>query len=487
MHLINLRGKTMNLTVGDIVNACEGSAYVKKDKYDECVTSAVIDSRLVTDKGVFIASVGEKTDSHKYIGEVFSKGVSLVITEKTPDEVYEAYGIKQQEWGDYILVKNTFAALRKIAKAYREKLSLPIIGITGSVGKTSTKEFIFNVLSAKYNCLKTEGNFNNEIGVPLTLLRISNEHEAAVVEMGISDFGEMHRLSEMVKPDIAVITNIGQCHLENLKTRDGILQAKTEIFDFMNSDSKVVLNGDDDKLITVDETKTPGNRKPIFFSNSQTQADVYATDIASKGLLGSEITMKLFGHSVKVNVPLPGEHMVKNALCAATVAGLMGLNNEEIAEGMSKAATISGRNNIIKCENYTIIDDAYNASPASMKSSIDLLKMAEGFKVAVLGDMFELGENSVALHKEVGRYAAKAGLNRIIFVGKNAKDMYEEAVLTYENLESFTECELIYCGTLKELTDNWYSAEEEYLPKGSTCLIKASHGMNFKELVEFLC
>ena len=212
----------MDLTIKEIAQACGGKLVVQGGKADgdTCVSSVVIDSRAVEPGGVFIATVGERVDGHCFIRGAFAKGAVLAVTQKTPEEMGEAAA---PAWGCYILVEDTLQALKDIAEAYRKKLPVKVIGITGSVGKTSTKEFIADVLAEKYKVLKTAGNFNNEIGVPLTLLRIRREHELAVVEMGISDFGEMRRLSKMARPNVCVITNIGQSHLNNLKDRDGIL------------------------------------------------------------------------------------------------------------------------------------------------------------------------------------------------------------------------------------------------------------------------
>ena len=216
----------MNLSVREIAEACGGRLFLRGGlKTDAHVSSVVIDSRRIEAGGVFLAVVGEKTDGHRFVSRVFEEGACLAVVEKAPEQVQSETGEDCSHWGSYLLVEDSLQALKDIAEYYRSRLDIRIVGITGSVGKTSTKEFIAGVLAEKLKVLKTEGNFNNEIGVPLTLLRIREEHEAAVVEMGISDFGEMHRLSKMVKPDVCVITNIGQCHLENLKSSDGILKA----------------------------------------------------------------------------------------------------------------------------------------------------------------------------------------------------------------------------------------------------------------------
>ena len=207
----------MDLTIKEIAEACGGTLVLQggRAKDDICVSSVVIDSRAVEPGGVFLATVGERVDGHQFIPDVYAKGAVLVVTQKGPEQVEAEHGCRASDWGCYVLVEDTLQALKEIAEAYRKKLPVKVVGITGSVGKTSTKEFIAAVLAEKYRVLKTEGNFNNEIGVPLTLLRIRREHQVAVVEMGISDFGEMRRLSKMARPDICVITNIGQSHLNN--------------------------------------------------------------------------------------------------------------------------------------------------------------------------------------------------------------------------------------------------------------------------------
>lgn len=495
----------MNLNLFEIEKACGGILVPKGVAPDTQVSSFVPDSRQVTAGGVFLATVGERVDGHRFIKAVYDKGVSLVVTEKTPEQVEAEHGIEVSAWGSYILVRDSLQALKDIAEYYRRKLDIPVVGITGSVGKTSTKEFIAGVLAEKYRVLKTEGNFNNEVGLPLTLLRIRPEHEVAVVEMGISDFGEMHRLSKMARPDICVITNIGQCHLENLKTRDGILQAKTEIFDFMAEDGEVCLNGEDDKLRTVTEVK---GKKTHFFGLGEFPEEVYADGIVSKGLWGSDAVLHMCGRqsgeneaataqkteiAVPIEVPLPGVHMVTNAAAAACVAKLLKLTPEQIAEGLKHVSAIGGRNNLIRLPKYTLIDDCYNANPVSMKAAIDLLNMADTVKVAILGDMFELGAASDTMHAEVGAYAAQKGIDRIYCVGENSRYMYESALKeadrarkTGEAEASKQEQEIVYFETRDALLEALMQKQEKYIPEGGTVLIKASHGMMFTEVLAYL-
>lgn len=477
------------MTLCNIAKACNGSLCLPEaDRADFCtdqieITCAVLDSRQIVEGGLFIATVGKRVDGHKFIPSVFEAGACCVITQKTPEQTQTEHGVPAAAWGPYILVQDSFQALKDIAEFYRSTLQIPVVGITGSVGKTSTKEFIAGVLSRKFKVLKTEGNFNNEVGLPLTILRIRDEHQAAVVEMGISDFGEMHRLSKIARPNICVITNIGQCHLENLKSRDGILKAKTEIFDFMEEDGEVCLNGGDDKLVTIQSVH---GKQPHFFGLGENPAEeVYATDIISKGLFGSEavlhIPQKENQNGFPVRVSLPGAHMVINAAAAACVAGLMGLNREEIAEGIAAVSPVGGRSNLIRLSAYTLIDDCYNANPVSMKAAIDLLNMADTGKTAILGDMYELGEKSDAMHAQVGEYAVQAGLDRIICIGKLSLAMFEAAKKAAMPGQS-----VVYFPSREDFLNALCQDRQNLLSEQDTILVKASHGMGFAQIVRKL-
>ena len=452
-----------NLTVETIVKICDGTLYGEewiKERQKEAA-GVVLDSRLLEKDYVFIATRGEKVDGHKFIPSVFEKGALAVICETVPEKIT----------GPCILVQDSFKALKQVAMFYRQQLDLKVIGITGSVGKTSTKEFVAGVLSAKYHVWKTQGNFNNEIGLPLTVLQLRDEHEIAVLEMGISDFGEMHRLSEIARPDICVLTNIGQCHLEYLGDRDGVLKAKAEIFDFMNPKGTIFVNGDDDKLITL---KEKWQDRVITFGRNHSN-DIYAQNEKSRGLLGSMVDIQGKVNIPEVQISLPGEHMVLNALAASAVADLLGLTRDEIKEGMKKVEAVSGRSNIISFKDFILIDDCYNANPVSMKAAIDLLQSAEGTKVAILGDMFELGEEEEKLHYEVGAYVA-GKVDVLICIGNLAKNIYEGAILGTKE-----KTVMIYLKEKEEL----YSHLENIIMPQDTILLKASHGMGFADIVSW--
>lgn len=456
------------MTLENIAKAC-GGTYVGDDaQRGSEITGAVIDSRQVEPGYLYIPIRGERVDGHRFIPDVFEKGALAVLSEEP----------LENPAGPYIQVASSEQALKDIAEFYRSTLSIKIIGITGSVGKTSTKEMISAVLSQKYNVLKTEGNFNNEIGLPLTILRIRREHEVAVVEMGISEFGEMHRIAKVAKPDICVMTNIGQCHLENLIDCDGVLRAKSEIFDFLKTDGHIVLNGNDDKLITVQEVK---GVKPVFYyveDGTAKKADlpyeITADAIENKGLRGLNANLHFPEEVCQIHEPIPGVHNVYNACAAACVGRIMGLTNEEICQGIAHAKTIAGRTNLITLGEVLVIDDCYNANPVSMKASLDVLAQADGRKIAVLGDMGELGENEREMHYDVGKYAANTGVDILFCCGTLSEELAKGAQRGHTKVMYFADRE--------KLTQTLIN----FVEAGDTVLVKASHFMEFPKIVKAL-
>lgn len=473
-----------NMTLQNIADAVKGKLILPEGISDveallaKTARGVVIDNRNVEQDFLFIPIKGARVDGHSFIPAAFDSGAIGVLSERelSSDEAK----------GAYILVESTERALKDLAAYYRAQLSIPIIGIIGSVGKTSTKEMTASVLTQHFSVLKTEGNFNNEIGLPLTLFRINETHEAAVVEMGISDFGEMHRLAEMARPTAVIFTNIGQCHLENLKTRDGILQAKTEVLSRMTLPATVIANGDDDKLATIGELpafRELSDATLLFYGmgssleNAKRRFAVVAENVAPNGLQGVTATLKTAQGDVFADIPLPGIHNVYNAM-AATAAGLsLGMTTEEIERGIAAVKTIGGRSNFIEKDGITIIDDCYNANPQSMKASLAVLSEADGRKIAVLGDMGELGADEKKLHYEIGQTAAKCGIDELYLCGelaaeikRGAKDGATEEIPIHHYLEK---SELI--ADLKQ-----------HIKKGDAVLVKASHFMEFPEIVEAL-
>lgn len=451
-----------HMSLQEIASVCGGTYYGDASLLSKEVSGVAIDSRKIEEGYLFIPIKGARVDGHDFISQVMEHGALCTLSEK------------KQEKADfcYILVDSCEQAMKELAAHYRKALGIKVVGITGSVGKTSTKEMIASVLEQKYNVLKTAGNFNNEIGLPLTIFNIREEHEVAILEMGISDFGEMHRLAKMAQPDICVITNIGLCHLENLKTRDGILKAKTEMFDFMQPNARIILNGDDDKLITVGKIK---DSVPSFFGLS-TEFDAFADNIHSLSLKGVSCTLHLGDHVIDTIIPIPGNHMVYNALAGALVGLELGLTTKEIKAGIESLTPVSGRNNMIATDSLLIIDDCYNANPVSTCASLDVLATADTRKVAVLGDMFELGENENELHYNVGTHAAEKKIDLIICIGKLSK--YTAAGAT----EHAGGSQVIHFDTKKDFLEK----ASTLLQKDDTVLVKASHGMEFTEIVEYL-
>lgn len=455
-----------NLTLENIASACGGQYIGDEALKNKKITGAVTDSRQVEEGYLFVPVKGERVDGHDFIPMVFEKGALATLSERPLENCS----------GPYILVESSLQALKDIATYYRSQLDIPVVGITGSVGKTSTKEMISSVLSTKYKVLKTAGNFNNEIGLPLTILRIQEEHQVAVVEMGISEFGEMHRLAEIAKPDVCVLTNIGVCHLENLGDRDGVLRAKTEVFDHIKKGATVILNGDDDKLITVEEA---GGNTPLFYGMNQ--QDIHMDEIENLGLKGNRARLHTPEGDVLVEVPIPGEHNLYNAMAAAGVGLKLGLTLEEIRQGMAAAQTIGGRSNLIEANGLLIIDDCYNANPVSMKASIEVLKTASNRTIAVLGDMGELGQNEKALHYEVGAYAANAGIDMLFCVGNLSKEMERGAKDILEQKED-AKTQVFYYDTKEEMLLQLLAIVQE----SDTVLVKASHFMDFAKVVDSL-
>lgn len=445
----------------DVVNATGGTP-VNSERVVRKITNVTMDSRKVVQGSLFVAIKGERVDGHDFIKEVFSKGAAAVLCDHVPEGTI----------GPCVVVEDTVKGLQEVARWYRSTLNVKVVGITGSVGKTSTKEMVAAVLAEKFNVLKTIGNYNNEIGLPLTVLSIEEDTEIAVLEMGISDFGEMRVLSRIACPDICVITNIGQCHLEFLHDRDGILRAKSEIFEFMNPEGRIYLNGDDDKLVTVTEVK---GIKPTFFGLKDTN-DVYPASKESMGLGGTRMRISLRGSLFDAEIHMLGDHMVSNAMAASAIASDLGMDKNQIAAGLYTAKTIDGRSNLIPKGTGYIIDDCYNASPASMMAALDTLNLATGRKVAILGDMFELGPDSDNMHAAVGRYAVSIGIDKLICVGENCRHMYSAA------LKEKGTTGLGYYTDLESLIKNLKIEIKE----GDNVLVKSSHGMGFAKLVEAL-
>ena len=442
-------------TLAEIAAACGGTYVGNEDMKSAVITSVERDSRQVKEGSLFLAIKGERVDGHDYIQKCYDNGAICAICEKAPENADKPY----------ILVPSTLQAVKEIGSAYREKFDIPVVGVSGSVGKTSTKEMLYAVLSQKFKTHKTQGNLNNELGVPLTLLSMPEDTEAAVIEMGISGFGEMTRLAKMAQPTICVLTIIGCCHLENLGDRDGVLKAKTEMFDYAKEGAAFILNGDDDKLSTVKDVR---GTKPIFFGLDKSNR-YYAESIENNGEGGVSCTLCFDDTRLDVTIPAIGSYMVSNALAAVAAGKLLGLSDEQLKNGVEAYKTVGSRANVINTGKLRIIDDCYNANPTSVKASLDTLKNFAGRNVAILGDMKELGSNELALHYDTGAYAKEIGIDRVLSVGPLAKELARGAEdVWFESIDAL----------LPELPD--------LLKDGDTVLVKASHSMHFENIVDNL-
>lgn len=420
----------------------------------------VIDSRVVQEGNLFCALPGEKVDGHKFVSMAFDKGAAACLVTHVPEG----------ETRPCIVVEDVVAAMGDIAAAYRGTLQIPVIGITGSVGKTTMKEMIASVLEQRFKVLKTDKNFNNHMGVPMTISRIDPAHRAAVVEMGINHFGEMEYLAKIVRPDVAVYTNIGRCHLEYLGDRYGVLLAKTEMMPYIKKTGTVFVCGDDDLLAHYDYAGLD-----IFTFGTKPECYVHAENVVVHGKDGTTCDIVCLDRRFPVTIKAYGKHMILAALGAAAVCLNFGMSDGDIAAGIEAYEPVGGRAAVIEANGYTVINDCYNANPDSMKSAIESLAMCPGRKVAVLGDMYELGTDSVQMHREMGEVCVKEGIDLLIACGELGADIAEGAkdagmtdVLHFASCEALTE-------QISALVKN-----------GDYVLVKASHGLHLESVVEAL-
>ena len=422
------------------------------------VTGVTTDSRAASDGQLFIPLTGERFDGHAYIDSALSAGASGCLTARAPETM--------RPGKFYIQVADTRLALKALAAWYRIRFTLPVVQITGSAGKTTTKEMVAAVLSRRYDTLKTQANFNNDIGTPLTLLGLAPQHQAAVIETGMNHFGEIRYLGEMVRPDIAVITNVGDAHIENLgNTRQGILRAKCEIFENLTPEGIAVLNGDDELLNTVTLPQT------ILRCGVGDGCGVRVTDIDDRGLEGVACTVTIEGEHYRLTTSAPGRYMIYPMAMAAAIGRRLGLTGEEIAAGVAAYTTVGSRMHLIRLPGERlVIDDCYNANPQSMAEGLRMLAASPAqHRVAVLGDMGELGQLTAQAHRDMGALTRRLGLT---------------AVAVGEKMHALTET---------DPQAQWFATVEEAMPAirqlftpGTAVLVKASHAMHFERIVKEL-
>ena len=420
------------------------------------------DTRIIQKGDMYVAIKGEKFDGNDFYKDAINKGAVACLMSKEPDE----------KIGSIVLVENTVKAIQQIAAYKRSQVDIPVVAVTGSVGKTSTKDIVAAVMSQKYKVLKTEGNFNNQLGLPLTILKLK-DHNAMVVEMGMNQLGEISKLTNIAKPTIAVITNVGTAHIGNLGSRENILRAKLEILEGLQNGGKVVINNDNDLLHKWYEEQK--NKENIITFGIENKSDVMAKNaILSED--GSVYDTVVDGKNYKVEIGVGGNHFVLNSLCAIAIGNLLEISMENILDGILHFELTKRRMQIEKLQNnVVIINDCYNANYDSMKAAIEYLgKIDNHKKIAVLGDMLELGEFSEKLHRQVGEVVAKEKIDCLICVGEEAKNIIDEAVK-----EGMEKRKTIYLNN----NDEAILKLKDIMKEGNvSILIKASNGMNFQKI-----
>ncbi|MGU9538764.1 UDP-N-acetylmuramoyl-tripeptide--D-alanyl-D-alanine ligase [Clostridium tepidum] len=449
----------------EIIKAVNGELVItgEKDEYNSVST----DTRKIKKGDIFIALKGENFNGNNFVETAIEKGAALCIVSELK------FDKEKVNKSSYIVkVKNTNKAILDLAKYYKSKLDIKVVAITGSTGKTSTKDLVAAVLSEKYKVFKTEGNFNNEIGLPLMIFKLDKSYDIAVLEMGMNHLNEIHNMAEAAKPDIAIITNIGISHIENLGSRENILKAKLEVTDFFGNDNVLIINGDNDILSNFESDKYKvykiGTEDKFDFNgqNLILEEESIKFDILEQG----KIAYKGF----KVNVP--GKHNVLNSLIAVASGKILDMDYKDIQNGIKKLEATSMRLDIIKENGFTIINDCYNASPDSMKAAIDVMKNINGKRtIAILGTMMELGNESYKAHREVSEYAKEKQVDLLFSIGE-----FNEAYR-----EGFEE-------TNKDNYRSFFNNKEaaiyikNIIRDGDVILVKASRAMKLEEIVEEL-
>ncbi len=439
-----------------ISNACGGKLSVTADP-KRIVNGFFIDSRLSDKDKMFLGLRGERVDGNKFVPELLTIGC-CAMTDREENLAVN---------GDCIYVEDVRVALQTLARIYRETVlaTAPVIGITGSVGKTTTKDMVALALSSSLSVHKTLGNSNSQIGLPQTILATPEDAECAVVELGISIRGEMERIARCASPDISLITNIGYSHIENLGSREGILKEKMKIAEYSKPSAKFVLNGDEPLLRSLDVKR----ERVCFVSENDTDCQCYAKDIKDTED-GISFTASIYSRDVDVNLCVRGRHFVINSLFALAVAYHLGIDLESAANKLVEYKSDGKRQYIYDTDGHTVISDCYNASPESMKAALSVLSTAKGRRVAVLGDMLELGSETVELHKRVASYADTSA-DVLITYGELARHIFDNSSVTEKY--SFT----------KEESEQLHEFLKDFIKEGDTVLYKASNGMNLGRVI----
>lgn len=449
----------LELNLQEIVKATKGALLKEADVKE--IKAVSTDTRKIEEGTMFIALKGENFNGNNYVLDAFNKGAKIAIVDEVKCDLNEL-----KEDVALIKVQNTGRALMDLAKFYREKLGLKVVGITGSAGKTSTKDLVAAVLSDKYKVFKTKGNFNNEIGLPLMILELDSTYDVAILEMGMRGLGQIKELAEIASPDLGIITNIGISHIEILKTRENILKAKMEIATFFDKNNTLVVCGNDDFLGALPEAKYK-----IVKTGVGENFKIGAKNIALEEL-SSKFTVYDGEKEEEFSLDMPGEHNISNLMLGIAIAKELGVSFEEMKRGLKNIEATSMRLELIKKDGFSILNDCYNSSPVAVKSAIDVMKNIEGKRrIAVLGTMRELGHKSEEAHEEIGKYAKENGIEKVLCFGdfsENIKEGYGEGCTVYENKEEL----------IKDLLN--------IICEGDIILVKASRSLKFEEITKAL-
>ena len=434
-------------TVRELLQATGGELFAPSLSLDSRVTGVTIDTRTLKPGDLYVPIRGEVFDGHRFIPQAIEKGAPLVLSEIETD-------------APHIRVENAVLAYQNIAKMHRERFDIPVICITGSVGKTTTKELVRTVLSERYRTHATVGNLNNQTGLPTTVLALNETHEVSVMELGTNHFGEIDRIARVAQPTICLFTNIGEAHIEFFGSREGIFRGKTEMLAHARPGAKIVAGGDDDLLC-----KLPG---AIRYGLGETN-DVRATDVKSDGLEHTTFTATFFGRSIRAELHAAGDYMVQNALSAITVGALLGMTDDELLRGVAAFRPTKGRADVLHTDRFTLIDGTYNANPTSMEAALRLLAQAKTRRVCIFSDMLELGPDAAAYHARIGRLAEQLGIERMLCVGALSRH-----AAVGQNALWFPDQKALQAALPALLQD------------GDTILLKASQGMHLKETLDFI-
>ncbi|WP_148556228.1 UDP-N-acetylmuramoyl-tripeptide--D-alanyl-D-alanine ligase [Terrisporobacter glycolicus] len=453
------------LTIKELILASEGQL-VSKCSEETLVNDIVIDSRKASKENAFVAIVGENLDGHDFINLAINQGCKTIIKNKDNNVDIENKEI------NVIEVNNTEVAFGDIARLYKNKFEIPFIAVTGSVGKTTTRDMVYSTISAKYNSLKNVGNLNNQFGVPLTLFNLNKEHECAVIEMGMSGFNEIEYLVNIVKPQIGIISNIGYSHVEHLGSRDGIFKAKMEITTNFDENSLLIVNGDDDCLKTLKDKHLVYKLKTFGFEKDN---DIYCESFEMDEDNINFIAV-IDGKREEFFIPTVGKHNIYNAMAAILVGINLNMTLEEIKDGLKNFQCTKNRLDIIKSNNLTIIDSVYNASIDSMTAALNILGRYKSRRVAILGDMFEMGEFAEFGHRQVGKSALN-NVDILISIGKDSEFIVKELKENNMNPDN-----LYHFETKEEAIEKL----DDIIKENDTILVKASRGMHLEKVVEHL-